>query len=291
MPVQYGLLTKEQLHDLVPLLPDIEQAASAENIYAIGAAKADRICGVLVFRADRELLIDIQYIAVAEACRRQGIANGLLDFLCKRAWETTTAVLCTFAAASWDDPLCSLFVRRGDFTLMEEEGYICRFPCKALSQVELSAVPPAGARIAAFYDLPEWARRRFLKEMKSDNPELSAGLCNEPEQMLRPLCLCVVDSVENIRAAIFCQGRGRDVELSLAYGTPNHTRSLVALVGRLRELLLSAGERVSFLRIAAVTPQSQKLVDMLLPAREITERFYTACWDMTEIGGQDDVHE
>ena len=289
MPIQYGLLTKEQLRAFAPLLPDAAQAAPAEDLYAIGAAKDDRICGVLVFRADGEHLIDIQHIAVAEGYRRQGIAASLLDFLCARAWETTTAVLCTFAAAGWDDSLCSLFIRRGDFTLTEAEGYICRFPCKALSQVELSAAPPAGVRIAPFYALPEWARHRFLKEMSRDNPGFSAWLIAEREQMLRPLCLCAADSSDNIRAAVFCQGRGHDVELSFAYATPNHARSLIALVGRLRELLLGAGEHVSYLWIAAVTPQSRKLVDTLLPGREITEKFYTACWDMTAIGGQDDV--
>ena len=291
MPIQYGLLTREQLRSLAPLLPDMEQTISAENTYAIGAATDDLICGVLIFRADGDLLIDIQYIAVAQAYRRQGIAAGLLNCLCKSAWESNTAVLCTFAAANWDDPLCSLFVRHGDFTLTEAEGYICRFPCKELSRVELSAAPPAGVRIAPFYDLPEWARHRFLKEMGSDDPEFSAGLRAEREQLLRPLCLCAADSSDNIQAAIFCQGQGHDVELSFAYATPNHTRSLVALVGRLRELLLGAGEHVSYLRIAAVTPQSRKLVDKLLPGREITERFYTACWDMTAIGGEYDAAE
>ena len=155
----------------------------------------------------------------------------------------------------------------------------------------MSAAPPAGTHIAAFYDLPERAQRRFVKEMKKDSPELAAGIFAERGQMLRPLCLCVVDAAENVRAAIFCQGRGHDVELSLAYAVPGHARALAALAGRLRELLLGAGARVSYLWIAAVTPQSRKLIDKLLPGREVTEKFYTACWDMNTMGGRDDVHE
>ena len=283
MPIQYGLLTKEQLNAVAALLPDVGLTATTGSIYAIGAVKNNYICGVLIFRADGELLIDIQYIAVAEPYRRQGIATGLLDFLCESAWESTTAIFCTFAAADWDEPLCRLFIRRGDFTLTEAEGYICRFPCKELSRIELNTAPPAGTHIATFYDLPKRVQNRFLNEMKKDSLEFSEGIRAEYEQMLRPLCICVVDSSENIQAAFFCQGREHDVELSLAYGTPGHVHALAALLSRLRELLLSAGDHISYLRIAAVTPQSRKLVEKLLPEREVMENFYTACWDMNNI--------
>ena len=190
------------------MLPEVRQAADENNVYAVGAVKDGCLCGVLVFRAGGELLMDIQYISVAETYRRQGIANGLIDFLCKSAWQSATAVCCTFAAADENAPLYRLFARRGDFTLAEEEGYICRFPCRELSRVELSAAPPAGTRIAAFYDLPERAQRHFVNEMKKDSPELSAGIFAERGQRLRPLCLCVVDAAENVRAAIFCRGAG-----------------------------------------------------------------------------------
>lgn len=283
MPIQYGLLTKEQLNALTSLLPEVQLAATTGNIYAIGAVKDNRICGVLVFRTDGELLIDIQYIAVSEPYRRQGIATGLLNFLCKHAEESNTAIFCTFAAVDWNEPLCRLFIRRGDFTLTEAEGYICRFPCKELSQIELNATPPVGTRIATFYDLSERAQQRFMNEIKKDSLAFSAGLYAEREQMLRPFCLCVVDAAKNVQAAFFCQKREQNVELSFAYGIPGHVHALAALFGHLRELLLSTGDQVSYLQIAAVTPQSRKLIEKLLPGREILEKFYTACWDMNGI--------
>lgn len=291
MPVQYGLLTKEHLNVLARQLPEVELAADADNIYAIGAVQDSCICGVLVFRADGEILIDIQYIAVAEAYRRQGIADGLIDFLCKSAWKSTTAVLCTFAAKDWDAPLCRLFIRRGDFTLTETESYICRFPCRELPQVRWNVTPPADMRIATFYDLPELVQRRFMNEMKKDNQEFAAGICAERKQMLHPLCICAVDASATVQAAIFCQRREQDIELSLAYCAHGHVNALIALFARLRELLIRAGDYVSDLRIAAVTPQSRKLIDKLLPEREIIEKFYTACWDMNTMGGGDDGYE
>ena len=291
MSVQYGLLTKEHLNVLARQLPEVELAAAADNIYAIGAMQDHCICGVLVFRADGEILIDIQYIAVAEAYRRQGIADGLIDFLCKSAWKSTTAVLCTFAAKDWDAPLCRLFIRRGDFTLAETESYICRFPCRELPQVRWNATLPSGMRIATFYDLPELLQRRFINEMKQDNQEFAEGICAERKQMLHPLCICAVDASATVQVAIFCQRREQDIELSLAYCAHGHVNALIALFARLRELLIRAGDYVSDLWIAAVTPQSRKLIDKLLPEREIIEKFYTACWDMNTMGGEDDGYE
>ncbi len=290
MDVQYGLLTIEQMNKLARLLPEVEAAANDRNIYAIGAVYENSICGVLVFHADEEYLIDIRYIAVIEEYRRQGIADGMIDFLCKRAWESTTAVMCTFAAKDWDAPFCRLLIRRGDFTLTESQSYICRFPCKELSQVEWNVTLPPATRIGIFYDQPELSQRRFMNMMKKDNPEFAAGVSVERELMFYPFCICVVDSSATVHAAVFCQKRERDVELTLAYGTQGNARALIALFGRLRELLLRAGDEVGDLRIAAVTQQSRKMIDKLLPKCEIIGTFFEACWDMNTMGGEDNGH-
>lgn len=102
--------------------------------------------------------------------------------------------------------------------------------------------------------------------------------------MLEPLCLCTVEK-GTVQAAIFCQSQGRDVLLNFVYAHPNHVRSLIILTSHLRDLLMKESEKLDYLQIAAVTPQSRKLVDTLLPQREITHRFYTACWDMNTMGG------
>lgn len=291
MAIQYGLLTKEQLNAVSHVLPEVEQVAAVGNAYAIGAAQDNCICGVLIFRTDGELLIDIQYIAVVEEYRQQGIANGLIDFLCKSAWESTTAVMCTFAAENWDAPLCRLFIRRGDFTLTESESYICRFPCRELPQIKWNVALPSNLRITTFYDLPELAQRRMINEMKNTSPAFAAGIGEDREQMLCPFCLCAVDSLMNVQAVVFCQQQDQDVELSLAYGLPGQSKALVALLVRLRELVIRSGDRFADLQIAAVTSQSRKLIDKLLPQREIISKFYTACWDMNTMGGEEDAGE
>lgn len=280
--IQYGLISKVQETAFLPLIPEGCPSLSENGIYAIGAVKDARACGVLVFRAD-EMTADILHLAVAEPFRRQGIANGLIDFLCRSAWETATAVISSFSAPDRDDPMCRLLIRRGDFTLEETEDYICRISCKDLDEVELPAALPAGSRIEPFYKLRPNMQSRFFSELKEDNAEFARGLQRDQDQMLKSLCLCVTNESE-VQAAVFCNNQDGNVLLSFVYASPNHTRALIALLARLRELLLKAADKVPYLQIAAVTPQSRKLIDKLLPQRETTRRFYMASWDMNTMG-------
>lgn len=282
MQIQYGMIAKEQLTAFRSLLPEGTDLADPE-LYAVGAVEEGRACGVLLVRAD-ELVLDVEHLAVAEEYRRQGVADGMIDALCGVAWENSAALTMTFSAADRDAPLCRLLAKRGDFTVTETEDYICRFPCKALGQVELNAAPPSGSRIVQFYSLSEETQRGFLTGMEEDNGEFAAGLREDRARMLDPLCLCTVHENGAVTAAVFCQGEGENVQLAFAYAVPGHTRALMALVARLRDLLEQAADRVPYLTVAAVTPESRKLVETLLPGREVTARFYTACWDMNTMG-------
>ncbi len=283
MSLQYGLVSANQLPAFAPLIPE-ELRAGAPGLYALGAVMDGQAVGVLLFRAD-DSIIELLYLSVAEAHRRQGIANGMIDFLCEYAWKHCVALTGSFSTDEANGPFCSLLCKRGDFTLTETEDYICRFPCAALEQITLSAVPPSGSRIAAFYSLAEAAQRAFFTHMKEEDGEFAAMAQAERAQMLEPLCLCTVDDHGAVTAAIFCRKDEDSIVLSLAYALPGHARSLMALTGRLRELLIKAADRVTYLKIAAVTPESRKLVETLLPEREITAQFYTLCWDMNTMGG------
>jgi len=284
MSIQYGRIGKQQLSAFLPLLPENQQELLRErDVYAAGAVKDGYACGVLLFRAN-SLTADMLHLAVAEPYRRQGIANGLIDCLCESAWQTGTAVLATFAAADRSEPICRLLTRRGDFTIVESEDYICRIPCDTLTSVPLHAAPPAGSRIEPFYKLPEGAQHSFLSHLREENAEFVRGLQEERRQMLEPLCLCVTGH-GTVQAAVFCQNQEGSVLLSFAYARSGHSAALVSLVSRLRELLTMAAAKVPYLYIAAVTPESRKLVEKLLPQREIVEHFYTAGWDMNTMGG------
>lgn len=282
MTIQYGILSNKQIDVFLPLLPENRQILRESGVYAVGAVKDGRACGVLILRAD-DLMADIQYLAVAENCRRQGIANGLIDFVCRNAWGDGTAVLTTFSAVDRNDPLCRLLTKRGDFTLSETEDYICRVSCEKLTGIGLPAAIPDGSRIESFYKLPEHVQCSFFSALKEEDLEFVRILQNEREWMLDPLCLCVEEKGE-IRSVLFCQNQNGNVLLSFVYSAPGRAREMIMLVCRLRDLLVEAAHKVPYLYLAAVTPESRKLVETLLPHREVVRRFYTACWDMNTMG-------
>lgn len=282
MSIKYGLLNKNQLTPFLPLLPENEVVFDAENVFAIGAIDDNTACGIMTFSAD-EIIVTIQYIAVSPDHRRQGIANGMIDFLCTYAGKETIAVLTTFAAKDRDEPICRLLTKRGDFTINEDEDYICRIPSTELSKLTIPAELPYDTVIAAFYELSEEQQNNFFMELKKDNAEFAISLENESSFMLKPLCLCAVTNGK-VGAAIFCQKQSSDVLLTFAYAVPNHIRSLMSLISHLRDLVSAAADKVPYLRIAVVNPESRKLVETLCPNREITSHFYTASWDMDTLG-------
>ena len=56
---------------------------------------------------------------------------------------------------------------------------------------------------------------------------------------------------------------------------------LMELLSRLRELLSKAADRVPYLWISSVTPETQNLLEAIAPQREVVSRFYLAGWDET----------
>ena len=180
MSIQYGRIAPQHFDAFRPLLPE-EFSLQAPHTYAAGAVQDGVACGVLVFRAD-ELTADILWLAVAETHRRQGIATGLIDFLCRSAWETGTALLCTFAAPNRDAPLCRLLTRRGDFTVTETEDYICRFPCRELAGIQLPRWNPSISCRSTPAVPSSHSSRRTMPRLPTD--------CRRRKRRCLPLCAC-----------------------------------------------------------------------------------------------------
>ncbi len=283
MSIQYGLVKKSEMQPFLPLIPESEIISNADNVYAIGAVNDNEACGILVFNAD-DIIATIQYIAVSPKHRGKGIANGMIDFLCKYAYRDTIAVVVTFAAKDRDEPICQLLTKRGDFTINEDEDYVCRIPTGELAGIKIPAELPRDTVISSFYELSEEQQTAFFLDLKKENEDFAMGIQEEKEFMLKPLCFCAVTNGK-VGAAIFCQKQDNDVLLSFAYGVPNHARSLMTLIARLRDVLSAAADKVPYLRIAVVNPESRKLVETLYPNREVTQHFYIASWDMNTVGG------
>ena len=86
MSIEYGRIERDQAEAFRPLLPEGRQTLHGNNELAIGAVEDGRACGVLLVRTN-EMVADILHLAVSEPYQRRGIADGMLDLLCRTAGE------------------------------------------------------------------------------------------------------------------------------------------------------------------------------------------------------------
>lgn len=281
MQPQCFLISDDALPLFSPLLPDqtVKALRRQGNIFAIGAACGGQACGVLVFQLG-ESLCHILYLAVSPDLRRQGIGQEMVNFLCAYAMQNNLGVLCAFAAPDERSPVYRFFQERWDFTVNEDVGEICRIPLPQLEQLKLPNALPPGCRVKPFFQMPSDLRGRFLADLSDANREFFQGLEGQTDQLLPPLCLCAADQA-SIRAALFCHQQEGDVSLSFLCARPGEGICLTGLLSHLRALLMRAADRVPYLWISAVTPETQKLVTVLAPQRETISRFYLASWDET----------
>ena len=274
----YFRITEGTLHWFLPLLPQSEVDAlknMPDDVVAIGASCEKCACGILVFKGGE--IVDIRYIAVAEKYRRQGVATGMIDFLCRHMWESATPVTCTFAAQDRLDPMYSLFNSMWNFSIGQEEGFSCRIPLSALAESKtLAPLKKRSTAHPSFFSLTPLEQKNFFQQMH----ELGNIYLNEikEEQYKKDLCLCETDK-SDVKAAIFVtQEEAPDMELVFAWCAQGWQKTLI-------ELLAQAGAQIpagaeGFLSIAAVTPFSAAIVEKLLPERELLGNYYRAVWDM-----------
>lgn len=275
--VTYIRITPETLHWFVPLLPEEERQAleQGRRVYAIGAVRDRTACGVLVFQVGAPT-VEIRFLAVAEGFRRQGVARGMVEYLCRHAWEQVSPVVCIFAAKNRSDPIYLFFAGLEQFSLVQEEGFCCQVPLAGLSQNErLAALSRAQGQVRPFFSLPQAEQRKFLFQIRQNNVPFPEE--EEQRQYCKPLCLCATGTSGAVEAAVFLAEDGEDLELTCIWCAPGRQQRLMALLARACTQL---PEGPGWLRIAAVTPQSVALVDKLLPQRQITARYYRAAWDM-----------
>ena len=268
-------ITDETLRWFAPLLSQelLGRLTGRRDMYAIGAVEDRTACGVLVFRAGKPAA-EIRMLAVSPEYRRRGIATGMVEYLCRHAWDAVTPVVCSFAAPDQQDPVYLFFAQLEHFSVTQEEGMICQVPLSQLPRERLAALGSQRAAIQPFFSLPAVTRRQFFLQLQRQHALLWDDF--NGTDCCQPLCLCAAEG-GNIQAAVFLSQEGADLELSFAWCAPGRHQQLMALLARACSLLPREG---GCLRIAAVTPVSVSLVDKLLPGRQVLARYYQAAWDM-----------
>jgi predicted GNAT family acetyltransferase len=278
-------ITGENLKWFSPLLSEeYAQAVKNNTVHAVGAAAGGTACGVLAFTMT-PMSINIEYIAVSDVFRRKGAGTAMLRFLCSFADESVTPVLCSFSASGKDDPKYLFFEENENFSVSEEEGFICELNAAALKDIKLPEIKlnDSSISIVPFFSLPKPERNAFWLSLQNHGtlypPEIADGTDCEDS-----LCLCA-RSKGGILSAVFIGDLGEEgFYLSFVWCIENVSaqKQLVALFAELIKRI-SETKPGGNLTIAAITPASIALVNKLLPERRITARFYSAAWDMEEI--------
>lgn len=268
-------ITDETLHWFAPLLSEelCRRLTEQKNLYAIGAVEDRTACGILVFRIGKPVA-EIRMLAVSPEFRRRGIARGMVEYLCRHAWDTTTPVVCSFSAPDLQDPVYLFFAGLEHFSVTLEDGMICKVPLSEIPRSRLAALRNNSAQIRPFFSLPVATRRQFVLQLERQHALLWDNF--DGQDCCQPLCLCATNGV-NMQAAALVSNDGEDLDLSFVWCAAGCHRQLMALLAQISSLLPQSG---GDLRIAAVTPVSVSLVDKLLPNREVLARYYQAAWDM-----------
>ena len=268
-------ITDKTLHWFSPLLSEdlCRQLTQQKSVYAIGAVEDRTASGILVFHIGKPAT-EIRMLAVSPEYRRRGIARGMVGYLCRHAWDTTTPVVCSFAAPNQQDPVYLFFAQLEHFSVAPEDGMICQVPLSQIPLERLAALRNDRFRIRPFFSLPAVTRRQFFLQLQRQHTLLWDDF--NGTDCCQPLCLCAAED-DTRQAAVFVSQDGPDLDLSSARCSPGCHRQLMALLAKISGLLPREG---GYLRIAAVTPVTVSLVDKLLPKREVLARYYQAAWDM-----------
>ncbi|MDR2089295.1 MAG: GNAT family N-acetyltransferase [Clostridiales Family XIII bacterium] len=278
--MEYIRLTEKNRSWFAPLLGDAQNNLwTAANHYALGAVDQGRACGLLIFHWTGELA-DIVYLTVADACRRRGVATGLVQDLCRHAYAVTVPVTADFAATDKSDPLYLFFADMDNFTVGEDEGGVFRLSCGELRESRrMKEFLPLGSGIVPFFSLPEWDQKRFCHTLAAQNIPYAREWEDHRPLMVEDLCLCWAE--EEVEAAVFVERTaGRDLSPAFVRNDGRRQIRLFGLFAEMEKRIAESGEEGDFV-IAATTEKVRKLVEKLYPSARPEEMFFRAVWDMT----------
>ncbi len=278
---QYTRLVPETLPAYAGLLSrELETRLRKEkNVFAIGAVDEGVACGILVAELSfNDMLLDVIYLLVAEEYRGKGIGHGIMDFLCEGARKTGIPIRCLFSATGKEDPLYGFFVDLPDFYISQEDGYTCRIPYMDLcSSQTLMAVEKYEKNAVSFFSLSEYEQKTFCHGLTDAGNFYLSDMAVYKNNYDAELCLCSKKGSE-MKAAVFFLHDGEELVLDYAWCAPHQQASLFSLLAQAARKIAARGE--GWLFIAAVEPQTEKLIEKIFPQREIVKRYFNAAYEM-----------
>ncbi len=264
-----------------PLLVEGEEylLRSRDDICAVGAVVEAKAAGMVLFSfREREILI--RRIAVSEDMRNQGVATGLLRYLCELAGDFGAVVSADFYAEEKYDDIYSLFTDTGFFSIQEIPGGIVSLPLMYFLDNKLfekSRNTEAKYGIRSLAALSELEKKHVLLNIQ----ENGRGFVTKDELSECMETASFVAMSENGFSGIaLVQKIASGFELSYVFLSSNGAYCFVPLLSAVLSVLTETNPaaRVS---ITVSNEKAESLLLKLVPDAVYTSRHYRAFYDMT----------
>jgi len=281
METDFVRIGQENLKWFYPLLSEGEEQLLRlrDDTCAIGAVVETKAAGMILFSLrEREILI--RRIAVSEDMRKQGVATGLLRYLCKLSNDSGAVVSADFYAEEKYDDIYSLFTDSGFFSILEIPGGIVRLPLKYFDGNKLfekGRNTAAKSGIKSLESLSEWEKKIVLQNIQ----ESGRGFVTKQElSECMQKASFVAMSENSFSGLVLVQKDASGIELSYVYLSPNGAYCFIPLLSSVLSALLETdpGESIS---ITVSNEISENLLLKLVPDAAYTSRHYRAFYDMT----------
>ncbi len=281
METDYVRIGQENLKWFYPLFSEGEERLLQvrDDICAIGAVVQAKAAGMVLFSFhEREILI--RRIAVSEDMRNQGVATGLLRYLCTLSNDSGAVVSADFYAEEKYDDIYSLFTDTGFFSIQEIPGGIVSLPLKSFEGNELlkKAMNTAEkSRIKSLASLSEGEKNLVIQNVQEEG----RGFVSKQELSECLQTASFVAASENVFSGIaLVKKDDSGLELSYVYLTSNGSYSFVPLVASVLSALMETDPEES-ISITVANELSEKLLLKLVPDATYKIKHYRAFYDMT----------
>ena len=281
METDYVRIGQNNLKWFYPLFLEGEELllGSRDDTCAVGAVVEKKAAGMVLF-SSREREILIRRIAVSEDMRKQGVATGLLRYLCKLSNDFGAVVSADFYAEERYDDIYSLFTDSGFFSIQEIPGGIVSLPLKYFEGNKLfekgrnTAVKNG---IKSLASLSEWEKKLVLLNIQENGRSFVTK--QELSECMQKASF-VAMSENSFSGIALVQKDASGIELSYVYLSSNGAYCFVPLLSSVLSALLEMdpGESVS---ITVSNEISESLLLKLAPDAAYTSRHYRAFYDMT----------
>ena len=252
------------------------------NLFAIGAVFSGIACGRLIFR-NTGSYIQIIDIFVHERFRNYGLGRGMLRFLLKYAYREKVPVLAYFSDVEKDGRIKHFFEKDRVFSIKKTEGFYCRARATDVRVKELLDLNKRHSKdfsVRSFLSLSPEIKKSFFEGRYSAGDYMAREAnCKKKH---RRLCL-YASKGRRINAVLFASlRRDGNVELDYLWGRKGASSSTVFLLSEAIKRVIKPKKNY-YIYIAAVSPVTEKIVERLLPKREILKRYYRAIFDQEKV--------